>query len=65
MKSPTLACGRLLGVHGDLEVTTEQGGPMTAASASSGVWLLAAAAPLEEGGGARSIKRSRNFHTMI
>ena len=33
MESPTLACcGKLPGVLGDLGVTTEQGGPMTAAS---------------------------------
>ena len=36
MKTPTLACGKMPGVHGDLGVTAEQGGPMTAARISSG-----------------------------
>ena len=32
MKTPTLACGKLPGVHGDLGLNTEQGGPVTTAS---------------------------------
>jgi hypothetical protein len=32
VESPTLACGKLPGVHGDLGATTEQGDPMTAAA---------------------------------
>ena len=40
MKTPTLACGKMPCVHGDLGVTTEQGGPVTAASP-----LAARAAP--------------------
>ena len=58
MKPPTLACGKLFGVIlGDLGVTTEQGGPVTAASPKA----ARAAAPVREETAQQPTRSRRNF----